>query len=71
MANKNFRVKHGLEVAGSATVDADLTVTGNLTVNGTTTTLNTETLHSVKQELVSIQQAHTSVSLSATRQRFI
>jgi hypothetical protein len=44
MANKNFRVKHGLEVAGSATVDNDLTVTGNLTVNGTTTTLNTETL---------------------------
>lgn len=44
MANKNFRVKHGLEVAGSATIDADLTVTGNLTVNGTTTTLNTETL---------------------------
>lgn len=44
MANKNFRVKHGLEVAGSATVDADLTVTGNLTVNGTTTTLNTATL---------------------------
>ena len=44
MANKNFRVKHGLEVAGSATVEADLTVTGNLTVNGTTTTLNTETL---------------------------
>lgn len=44
MANKNFRVKHGLEVAGSATVESNLTVTGNLTVNGTTTTLNTENL---------------------------
>jgi len=44
MSNKNFRVKQGLDVAGSATIDENLTVTGNLTVNGTTTTLNTETL---------------------------
>ena len=51
MANKNFKVKHGLDVAGSATVDADLTVTGNLTVNGTTTTLNTETL-SIEDNIV-------------------
>jgi len=45
MANKNFRVKNGLEVAGSATIDNDLVVTGNLTVNGDTTTLNTQTLN--------------------------
>jgi hypothetical protein len=51
MANKNFRVKHGLEVAGSATIDNDLTVTGNLTVNGDTTTLNTATL-SVEDNVV-------------------
>lgn len=44
MSDKNFRVRHGLEVAGSATVEVDLTITGNLVVNGTTTTLNTETL---------------------------
>jgi len=51
MANKNFRVKHGLEVAGSATIDNDLTVTGNLTVSGDTTTLNTATL-SVEDNIV-------------------
>ena len=53
MANKNFKVRHGLEVGDNFTVTAstgalsmggDLTVTGNLTVNGTTTTINTDTL---------------------------
>lgn len=35
MSNKNFRVKNGLEVAGSATIDDNLTVSDNLDVNGT------------------------------------
>ena len=43
MANKNFKVRHGLDVDGNIAA-TDLTLSGNLTVNGTTTTLNTETL---------------------------
>lgn len=53
MANKNFKVRQGLEVGdnftvaastGNLTMGGDLVVSGNLTVNGTTTTLNTDVL---------------------------
>jgi hypothetical protein len=65
MANKNFRVKHGLEVAGSATIENDLTITGNLIVNGDTTTLNTATL-SVEDNVVILNSGVTSTpSLNA------
>lgn len=50
MANKNFKVRHGLDVDGNIAA-TDLTLSGNLTVNGTTTTLNTETL-SVEDNIV-------------------
>lgn len=43
MANKNFKVRNGLDVDGNIAA-TDLTLSGNLTVNGTTTTLNTATL---------------------------
>jgi hypothetical protein len=43
MANKNFRVRHGLEVDGPIEA-TNLTLSGDLTVNGNTTVLNTQTV---------------------------
>ncbi|CAB4158537.1 hypothetical protein UFOVP700_16 [uncultured Caudovirales phage] len=50
MTNRNFRVRHGLEVDGNIEA-TDLTLSGNLTVNGTTTTINTDTL-SIEDNIV-------------------
>ena len=61
MANKNFKVRQGLEVGdnftvaastGNLTMGGDLVVSGNLTVNGTTTTLNTDVLSVEDNEII-------------------
>ena len=75
MANKNFKVRHGLEVGDNFTVTAssgalsmggDLTVTGNLTVNGTTTTINTDTLSVEDNEITLNANVSGSPALDAS-----
>lgn len=60
MANKNFKVRHGLEVGdnftvtastGNTTVGGNLTVSGDLTVNGNTTQINTDVLNVEDNEI--------------------
>ena len=70
MANKNFQVKHGLEVGSTVTADAatgNITTSGDVAVNGgdITTTSATATVVNTNATTVNIAGAGTTVAIGA------